>query len=280
MKKLLTFTGFLAMITLLALNLTGCGGDTPPADPSTVAIEQVEITGDSIEVIFKPNIHTVSYSLAIGTADDITAFENGTLAGIETIDGANEYSKTFGNLSPTTEYTIFAQGVNADNEKSIVSFITVTTGKEVWTFTFEGALGEFYGDVGWADNMDLTLHTGMNSNGSFTNGYKLFFESFAPVGDPANPVIVAGTYKAATDVMPDEFEFAPGFDDGTGNIRSSQYVKYVDGVASKIAITGGSYTVSKSGDSYTVVTEVETSEGVIIRCTYTGPVEIEDWSWM
>ena len=269
------------MIALLALNLTGCdsGGTLPPGS-SSVAIEQVEITHSSIGVVFRPNSYTAYYNFAIGTADDIVSFENGTLAGIETVSGAIAYNKTFDNLSPATQYTIFAQGVNTDNQKSKTFYINVTTDKEVWTLTFEGALGEFYGNVGWADNMDLTLHTGMSSSGSITNGYKLFFESFAPVGDPDNPVIVPGTYRTAADVMPDEFEFAPGFDDGTGNIRSSQYVKYVDGVGTKIAITGGSYTVTNSGDTYTIVVEVETSENVIIKCTYTGEVEIEDWSWM
>lgn len=277
MKNLLTFAGFMAATTLLVFNITGCNNGSLPAGSATVGIEKVEITYNSVEVNFKPNSHTVSYNFAIGTADDMAAFENGTLDGIEFVSGAAEYNKTYEGLEHSTEYTIFAQGVNVDNEKGAVIYITVTTAQEIWTLTFEGALGEYYGDIGWADNTDLTLYTGM-SEGSITNGYKLFFESFAPVGDPDNPVIVAGTYNVATDVMPDEFEFAPGFDDGTGKIRSSQYVKYVDGVETRIALTGGSYTVSNSGSGYIVEVEVETSEGVLIKCTYTGEIEVEDWS--
>lgn len=273
MKIKTILKGFLPVF-LASVLFAGCNPDKP-AGASTITIEQGDITYNSITVKFTPNDNTVSYKTAIGSAGDLSRFEEGTLEGIETVTTAAESERTFTGLSYHTEYTIFAQATNADN-------VTGETFKiAIFTDYYSYATGEYYGDIGWADNMDLRIFAGVEADGSIVNGYALFFEAFAPnAEDPQNPIVVPGTYYASEGYMPDEFEFGTGFDDGTGNIRSSQYATYVNGVKSVKAIAEGSYTVSLQDGIYTVSVDVKTDDNAEIKLEYVGPIEIVDESGM
>ncbi len=88
--------------------------------PSTVTIETSGITAKSVTVTINPNEHTANYMFAVGKESDLEAFKNGTLQGIVKVDGNKSDTRTFDELDPLMNYTVFAVGVNAGNQKGEV----------------------------------------------------------------------------------------------------------------------------------------------------------------
>ena len=97
--------------------------------PVSVDITQGEVTITSIEVVFEASEYAVSYAYAIGTADDLVAFEAGTIESytVVTEDVLEAKTVTFSDLEPETEYTIFAHATNAGNVTGDTETVTVTT---------------------------------------------------------------------------------------------------------------------------------------------------------
>ncbi len=146
--------------------------------------------------------------------------------------------------------------------------------------------GEFYGDIGHVEKMDVTFSTLKGGDdGNITNGYELFLELFAPYAEgPGRPFIVTGTYNPAYGDRPGEFEFLPGSDDGAGNITGSHIIHYRNGVATKMAFVEGYFYVTylgydPSGHFYYLRYEGYTDNNIYVYGGFDGGgVKIEDLS--
>lgn len=113
--------GFKGNVTTLRISTL------PEAGPASATITEGVVGFTTIEVTVTPNENTASFAYAIGTADDIAAFEDGTLEGIVEKSGNEAVTDTFSDLTSNTEYTVFAQCVNADGEKGEVATLKITT---------------------------------------------------------------------------------------------------------------------------------------------------------
>ncbi len=90
-----------------------------PANAS-LAIELTAVHLNEISAKITPDEHTVKYSYAIGTIEDLAAFEAGTLEGIQTVEDNTEATYQFPELDSATEYVVFAQGTNRADIKGEV----------------------------------------------------------------------------------------------------------------------------------------------------------------
>lgn len=100
----------------------------PEIPASEITISLIDRTQYTLQVKFTGNETTTSFDYAMGTADDLTAFEAGTLEGIETAAySAEGVTETYEGLEPGTEYTLFARGKNSGDEQGATKTAVIRT---------------------------------------------------------------------------------------------------------------------------------------------------------
>jgi hypothetical protein len=95
-----------------------------------IGIEESTVVEEYAKFAFTPGADVANYSVALGKASDLAAFEAGTLTGIVKYTNGKKQSKGFDKLTPNTEYTVFAQGVDSDGNKGEVTTYVITTQKD------------------------------------------------------------------------------------------------------------------------------------------------------
>ncbi len=99
-----------------------------------VRIEVLDVSDGSATVSVVPNGHTSSYEFAMGRADDMRAFLDGTLGGAVSVTGNEAVEYTFGNLPPESEFTVFARGYTAAGIPGEAVAETLETPSYPWAY--------------------------------------------------------------------------------------------------------------------------------------------------
>ncbi len=99
-----------------------------------VRIEVLDVSDGSATVSVVPNGHTSSYEFAMGRADDLQAFLDGTLGGIVSVTGNEAVEYTFGNLPPENGFTVFARGYGAAGIPGEAVAETLETPSYPWAY--------------------------------------------------------------------------------------------------------------------------------------------------
>jgi hypothetical protein len=126
---------FVTLVSLAAsiapLTLVGCSDKTEVDDLRLdIKITAGSVTASSINVKFEPQADAASFTAAIGTAADQSAFEAGTLEGILSFTGNTAQTHLFEGLSAATEYTLCASARDAAGKRGKTATLKVTTAEE------------------------------------------------------------------------------------------------------------------------------------------------------
>lgn len=135
--------GFIAFWAVVPLFLIGCSEDDTYIynvidDSAAVIVELVsDVTVNKAVVKFIPGAGVSKVSYALGTENNRSTFNAGTLTGIQTVEGDAAFTVTFDNLAPATEYTVFAKPYTADGTASAVVSLLINTFNDTFTVTNE-----------------------------------------------------------------------------------------------------------------------------------------------
>lgn len=92
-----------------------------------IDIELLQKDTNSVKVLFKPEVGTSYYEYAIGKESDFANFENGTMDGIETIEGGEPEEVVFPSLFPNTIYAIYAKAYSKDGQSAGINVYKFST---------------------------------------------------------------------------------------------------------------------------------------------------------
>lgn len=226
-------------------------------------------------------------------------------------DGELFQSPVMGTITVEREgptYTILIEGMLLVDQTNIkvshtgpIQFVESVTA--TWTkfdqpqeITFESSVGRYLG--GWfypfADDLWIELRSGeMDDQGQMVKGYymqlsNIYIPKLADYNSQ-NIELPNGTYNIVNDhplyttsyAQPFTFDYGYEMDFYGTMLDVGAYVTYVDqenNINQKGYITCGSFTVSGSGNNYTIDFDLITEEGVSITGTYNGAIDLENYN--
>lgn len=114
MKKLTVL--FTLCLFMLTYSLISCQAERIDLNAPTISISQIESENpDELSILLTPASGTANYKYAISLSSDYSPFLDGSMEGIETVEGAEAKVAVFDNLTSGTYYYIYAQAYSKDN---------------------------------------------------------------------------------------------------------------------------------------------------------------------
>lgn len=230
-------------------------GEIDYADPTggTVTVKQ---TGDGYEIVAEFDMVRHSTSESLGTLK-FTFNGNLSFAGDEPTP------------TPDTEYPVLTEAINT---------------------TFVGADIKYLGIPAYSSPIDLYVidlydDPTPQPDGTLDEGnvlrLELYTEHQGYYPGESNLKMPAGTYKMTDGYVPVAVGIGTGnlWDSGYGYFPYGSYVRHLDEATEKVFYgflgEGGNVTVEAADDgTYTIIADLKTREGVEVKGTYAGKVEI------
>lgn len=115
MKKLTAL--FSLCMLMLTYALISCQAERIDLNAPTISISQMESENpDELSILLTPAEGTANYKYAISSSSDYAPFIDGTMEGIETVEGAEATVAVFKELIAGTYYYVYAQAYSKENQ--------------------------------------------------------------------------------------------------------------------------------------------------------------------
>lgn len=223
---------------------------------------------------------------------------NGELHSVPIITGEIEVSREGGNYTILLDCGLLSGETFKARYKGPIQFTEThsasqTPFSEPQDVKLEIGQGRFYGNWYYphSDDMSLEFFAGdFDANNTFVNGYYFRVEMWMPKVEDLTPqttiTIANGEYRIARQHLPSNQYPPMCFTEGEHTdfmgmlYNTGTYLLYVDGEAgkNKIAfIKEGTITVTRTGNTYKLVGDMTSEEGVSIKVTYEGEVNIRNF---
>lgn len=263
----------------------------PDADPLNAVLPSGTYEAGSDNAPFTYNPSNTYISIVVG-GELVTSPVIGTI----TVDRKGpEYSILVDGLLFTTQDPIKVafKGAIQFVESETAEWVRFDTPQEV---TFEQSQGRYWGNwfYPFADDLGLELFAGsFNENNTLVKGYYLHLSNlYIPkLADynTANVDIASGTYTVVVDrydyvntyAMPFTFDRGKVIELYDQTAFQGTYVTYVDkeqNISKLGLVTGGTITISGSGDNYLLEFDLVTEEGISITGSYQGALNLGNYN--